>query len=315
MKRTHVLVSTGLALCFLTACSFPLLGMLLPSPTPPVLSPTPSVTTAPPSETPTPPASPTPSPTATTTVSPTPASDKFAVVLVAPNDVLNIHAAAGANQPIVGKFPPTATNVVRTGPIAQVGENAWVEVVNPSGGRGWVNAFYLTEYIPSVTFCVDKRVNKLLDKLESALKNRDGDLLASLVSPVHGMDVIHIRNGTVANYTPAEASWLFQSSYVVNWGPQAGSGQDLKGSFKEIVLPKLLEVFSNNSSSCDLPETGGATYDVSWPLKYTNINYYSIYNPGTTKYGGLDWQTWLIGVEYVKKKPYLFALLHFEWEP
>jgi hypothetical protein len=313
MKKSQVQLSTGLVLVVLTACSLPLLGTALPTPTalslPATISPTLAPTLVPPSETPT------ISPVATSTAPQPAASDQFAVILVAPGDVLNIRAAAGADQSIVGKFPPTATNVARSGPLTQVGKNTWVEVANPSGGNGWVNAHYLTEYVSPEVFCADQRVNTVLDKLEQALQNQDGDLLSTLVSPVHGMDVVQIRNGTVANYTTAEASWVFQSSYVVDWGPQAGSGQELKGSFKQVVLPKLLELFSNNSTSCGLPEAGGATYNVSWPAKYTNVNYYSLYNTGTTQYGGLDWQTWLVGVEYVKEQPYLFALLHFEWEP
>ncbi|HCB01753.1 MAG TPA: hypothetical protein DEP19_05165 [Anaerolineae bacterium] len=59
-----------------------------------------------------------------------------------------------------------------------------------------------------------------------------------------------------------------------------------------------------------------ATFSVQpVPAEYTNINFYTIYKPGTEQYGGLDWRAWIVGVEYVGGKPTLFALIHFQWEP
>ncbi|MBT7074929.1 MAG: hypothetical protein HN922_08475, partial [Anaerolineae bacterium] len=45
------------------------------------------------------------------------------------------------------------------------------------------------------------------------------------------------------------------------------------------------------------------------------INFYQVFKPGTEQYGGIDWQSWLVGVEYIDAEPYLFALIHFEWAP
>ncbi|OQX64406.1 MAG: hypothetical protein B5M51_03920 [Anaerolinea sp. 4484_236] len=169
-----------------------------------------------------------------------------AVILLPLGEELNIRAAAGTENRVVGTFPATAANVFRTGPTTRVGEDVWAEVNLPGGGTGWVNARYLTEYVPAATFCADSHIQLLLDELEVALQTADGDLFASLVSQAHGLDLRYWRHGTLANYTPAEAAWAFKSDYIVNWGNEPGSGFEKIGTFSEIPLPKLLEVFTAN---------------------------------------------------------------------
>ena len=165
-------------------------------------------------------------------------------------------------------------------------------------------------------FCTDARVVPLLRDLERAVNTSDGELLMSLVSPAHGLDVSYIRSGMVANYSVEEASWAFQSTYAVNWGTGAGSGEPVTGTFSEIVLPALQDVFKNVTMDCNAITLGGATYEAAWPDEYANINFFSLHNPGNdSSYAGLDWQTWLVGVEYVEGQPYLFSLLHYQWEP
>jgi hypothetical protein len=151
--------------------------------------------------------------------------------------------------------------------------------------------------------------------LETTVKTTDGELFRSLVSPAHGLDVVYIRAGMVANYTPDEANWAFHSTYEVDWGLGAGSGEPVRGTFQEIILPALQDVFTNTTFACNEIKLGGATYPVEWPAEYANINFFSLHKPGTDPFGGLDWRTWLVGVEYVDGQPYLFALLHYNWEP
>jgi hypothetical protein len=243
-------------------------------------------------------------------------TDTYAVVNVFEDDVLNIRSGPGVENVVVGTLQPNQSGLTRTGRSSSVGEDTWVEIQNPDGGTGWVNADFLTEYVSPSTFCGDARVASLLSNLETAVNTTDGELFGSLVSPAHGLDVIYIREGMVANYTPEEASWVFQSTYQVEWGTAAGSGAPVTGTFAQVVLPALQDVFKDDALICNQIKLGGATYDVEWPTEYTNINFYSIHNPGNNpSYDGLDWRTWLAGVEYVNEQPYLFALLHYNWEP
>ncbi len=240
----------------------------------------------------------------------------YVVILVSAGDVLNIRSGAGVGNDIVGALQPKSSGVNRTGPATSVGGDRWVEIQNPRGGVGWVNANFLTEHIPSSTFCSDARVTSLLNNLKTALLTLNGEALSSLVSPVHGLDLRLWRYGTSANYSPEEAAWVFLSDYVVNWGPAPGSGEETFGSFSAQPLPKLQEAFGANYSLHCNDTLDLATFSLEpWPPEYDNVNFYTVYKPGTEQYGGLDWRAWVAGVEYVQGKPTLFALIHFQWEP
>jgi len=245
-----------------------------------------------------------------------PKSDAYAVINVQEDDMLNIRSGPGVENPVVGTLQPTESGLVRTGKTSGLGEDQWVEIQNPNGGTGWVKAEFLTESVSSSTFCADPRVTTLLNNLGTAVNTTDGELFMALISPAHGLDVTYIRNGTTANYSPEEAGWVFQSTYEVDWGAAAGSGESVTGTFPEIVLPGLQDVFKNLNTFCNQIKLGGATYEAEWPPKYANLNFYSLHNPGNDpSFDGLDWRTWLAGVEYVDGKPYLFSLSNNQWEP
>ena len=318
-----------LVMLAMTACTFQAATETSPPPTMPP-TPTSGLPTAP-AASPTPAAqepTSTTAPAATNTVaapsatpavtSPPPSGiyNPYAVILVAPDDVLNIRAGAGVGNAVAGTLQPTASGVNRTGPAASAGGDRWVEIQNPGGGTGWVNAKFLTEYVSPSAFCADTRVTTLLDSLATALLDSDGNHLSALVSPPHGLDLRLWRYGTVANYTPEEASWVFRSDYVVDWGPAPGSGEATLGTFSDEPLPRLQEVFGAAYSLHCNDTLDLATFSLDpWPLEYTNINFYTIYKPGTDQYGGLDWRAWIAGIEYTQGKPTLFALIHFQWEP
>jgi hypothetical protein len=119
----------------------------------------------------------------------------------------------------------------------------------------------------------------------------------------------------VVNYDQEHARCVFESSYEVNWGPAPGSGLDTIGPFHVAVLPLLQEVFNASYTlGCDDPGAAAAFSVTPWPNEYANIHYYSVYKSGTPGID-LDWRLWLVGVEYVKGQPYVFALIHFQWEP
>ena len=261
-----------------------------------------------------------PTPTAmiaSPTLVPTPAPSVMnAVILLEEGNMLNIHASAGEDSAIIESLSATSVDVPRTGREELSGEELWVEVKASTGEPGWVNARYLTEYVPASTFCSDTHIRFLLDDLKIALENKDGDLFASIVSPAHGLDLRYYRYGAVANYTQAEAAWAFKSEYAIDWGDEPGSGFEKLGTFSEIPLPRLLEVFEGNYELyCNDVGIAATFAPEPWPFEYRNINFYQIFKPGTEQYAGMDWRSWLVGVEYVKGEPYLFALIQFEWTP
>lgn len=247
-------------------------------------------------------------PTATLTTGP------FGVVLVKSNDSLNIRSGPGVSYPIVGMFEYTETSVTRTGSVSGSGRDLWYQVQNPGGGTGWVNSFYLTEYIRSDTFCADARISQLIARLKQAVNTSDGKLFASLVSPIHGVDVRLWHYTTPINYTPAGAAEAFTSATVQNWGAGA-SGIDTTGTFASVIQPKLQDVMNapTYAALCNDPEFASMFYE-PWPGEYTNFNYYSLVRPGTPGVD-LDYRQWMVGLEYVRGQPYLVAFIHIVWEP
>jgi hypothetical protein len=162
--------------------------------------------------------------------------------------------------------------------------------------------------------CTDPQVTALIDSFKTAVLTADGLLLSSVVSPTRGMDVVFFRDGTVVTYFPEHAKFLFETTFEVDWGLEPGSGAPKKGSFHDVVVPELVEVFNQPYTlHCNELKYGGATYEVTWP--YEGGEFYSVYFPGTEANGNLDWHTWVIGVEYVSNKPLIYALMQFFWEP
>ena len=79
-------------------------------------------------------------------------------------------------------------------------------------------------------------------------------------------------------------------------------------------MPSLQQVFTSNAVVvCNQIKVGGTTCQAFW--RYPGMNYYSVYFPGSDEYGGLNWQTWVVGMDNVADEPYLATLVHFEWEP
>ena len=168
--------------------------------------------------------------------------------------------------------------------------------------------------IISLPFCDDPRGRELISSFSAAIASKDGPLLASLVSPSSGMDVHFYRDGNVVNYDVEHAKFVFETTFQADWGLSFGSGEPTLGSFQEIILPSLQQVFTSNAVLvCNQIKVGGTTYQALWP--YPGMNYYSVHFPGTEQYGRLDWQTWAVGVDNIAGIPYLAALVHFVWEP
>jgi hypothetical protein len=166
----------------------------------------------------------------------------------------------------------------------------------------------------STNFCADGQATALINSFKSAVQTSNGSLLASLVSPVHGMDARLYRTGRIVNYDSEHAKFLFDSTYVVDWGSAPASGLQTQGSFHELFVPALLNVFNKNYTlSCNQIQAGGTTYQVTWP--YSGINYYSVFYPGSQGNGSLDWHTWVLGMDYSNGSPHLYAIMQFMWEP
>ncbi|MFZ1043786.1 MAG: hypothetical protein WCA79_04355 [Anaerolineales bacterium] len=205
--------------------------------------------------------------------------------------------------------PSILTTSTLTPPPTLVATDTAVATPIPTTSGSIISA---TQVSPD-DFCADPQPQVLINNFKSALQTSNGTLLASLVSPLHGMDARLYRNQRVVNYDQQQAQLLFDSTDKIDWGA-APSGLETKGSFNDVIVPALLKVFTKDYAlDCDQVQVGGATYKATWP--YAGINFYSVYFAGTPNGNNLDWRTWLIGMEYVKGQPYLYAIMQFFWEP
>ncbi len=224
--------------------------------------------------------------------------------------VLILLTLASCAVPVDAPPPPTALIIASPQPTVTVAVGftsipllTQVATLPPTSAPGVVTSF-----------CDDPRARELIASFSKAVSTTDGALLASLVSPTIGMDVSFYREGNVVNYDVEHAKFVFETTFEADWGISFGSGEHTFGAFHDIVLPSLQQVFTPTAVlTCNQLEVGGATYQPLWP--YPDMNYYSVHYPGTDEYGGMDWQTWAVGMDMSSGKPMLAALVHFVWEP
>ena len=252
----------------------------------------------------------TPSPTPTATQTPAALLGPYAVTLAG---VLDIHSGPGVGNPVVGSFTRDAVNVMRTGPSQPADGAEWVEVLLPDGiNRGWVNSYYLTEYVTRETFCADTHIAPLIDQLKQAMTFSNGALFGSLVSPKHGFNLNYWPSSNTINYTSTTAPTVFTDPQVMDWGSGGGSGVVDTGTFAQVVQPQMVDVLNSAYQlNCDALSYGG-TYTNVTAYTNTNIHFYSVAQPPTTV---MDWKVWLVRIEYVNGQPYLFGAVHYVWEP
>jgi photosystem II stability/assembly factor-like uncharacterized protein len=161
-------------------------------------------------------------------------------------------------------------------------------------------------------FCADTRIPALIEQLKASVNQSNGDMFAALVSPAHGVNVKLWAYSTEVNFNTQNASTVFTSTDSYNWGGGPSGIPDV-GSFKDIIQPKLLEVFNapNMETYCD---DLTKVFPLANPWPYPNVRYYNLYKPATPGVD-FDFRTWLIGFEYIDNQPYLYGMVTIVWEP
>lgn len=249
----------------------------------------------------------TPQPTPTATLVPL----TYALVNVPDRGTLHLRSRPDIESRIVGALAAQQRNIPLTGRTFGTIPRIWYEVRRSGGGTGWISSYYVVEYVPSEAFCRDERVKTLLAELTTSVKNLDGALLARLVSPMHGVTVRLSAKGTPYNFLELYARYLYWSTYPIPWGKVGPGGKALTGSFKSLVTPRLQEVFGAQVELYCNDASRLSGYAQPWPPEYQNVNFYTVFR-AESKPGAGDWRAWLVGVDYVNRQPYLYALIHYQ---
>jgi hypothetical protein len=242
------------------------------------------------------------------------AAEGYRVAFVAANDTLNVRRQPNANAAIVTRLPSDATGIEVIGEGETIrGGSLWLPV-ETNAGDGWVNSRFLTEAVSRETFCADPAVADLLAQLRKAIEEEDGRLMRELIHPERGLRLrVNWWNEEVL-VAGEDVQTIFRAQKKYEWGTEDGSGEEIRGSFSEIMLPRLeRDLLGATVWGCDEGVFGGTAGATALPDGYEAVRYYSAHRAAPAEQE-LDWGTWLIGVERWEGQYYLSYLVHYRWE-
>jgi len=233
---------------------------------------------------------------------------RYAVFGVRPGDVLNVREEPDPKSAQVQAFLWNARDVLGTGRSEQRKSELWVEVT--AGAKsGWVNRAFLVEQGRG---CDDPRIAGLAHKFAAAVRAKDGKALESLASPLRGLQVRHEAWNPTLRFKGDALSGIFSSRGALKWGQADGSGDPIVGSFSDVALPSLQKVLQPQAQrACGKVLAEGSAGSIEWPLELASMTLFSFHKPSSE---GMDWITWVAGIEYVEQKPYIAMLIQYHWE-
>lgn len=239
----------------------------------------------------------------------------LAVVWVPEGKPLEIYQSAGITGPVIDTLAYNAVGLELTGSSTQLGSSLWVEIQRPAGGNGWINAWNLTEFVAPETFCADLLVETLLAEFQDAIAKEDGQRLAQLSNPRRGLVFRYAPRETDLALSLMEVSLLFTSAAEYDWGVDRESGQSARGSFRDVVLPALVDVLGATPGvTCNSLQTGQTEQPAEWPTDLTNLNFKGFFRPAPDAGNKYDWRAWALGIEFVEGRPYITILVHYRGE-
>jgi hypothetical protein len=239
----------------------------------------------------------------------------YAVVWVPSESPLQVRQPAGITSMEVDSLASDQRGIALTGKMTQLGSSTWVEIFRPQGSSGWVNGWNLTEDVDAETFCSDPRVPDLANRFILALQDRNGVQLAQMASPKRGLIIRHDWWNPEVQFDIATVSAIFQNPANLIWGVNRDSEQPIDGSFRDVILPSLEDVFSiAPEMQCNGLGVGSTAQEAIWPSEFTNLNYLSFHRPAPQPGNALNWRTWALGIEYVAGQPYIAIAIQYRGE-
>jgi len=245
------------------------------------------------------------------------AVDLGRVVLVADDDVLNVREDPGVEAPIVGMLVPGVI-VAKTGLSQVVGSSVWDQVATPLG-NGWVNGRFLGAVVTATAFADDSRVTDLLDEFAGVIAS-NGDL-RQVVSR-RGLYVSH--NSYPIRFSLAELDGILTDPTTYKWPSNALGPDQLdelpSRTFAEAITDSFLSAYDDTDTQLTSNEPiaggNGRLDEYAIPFEFAGFNYVGVYDPGDNEeYGGLDWSTWYVSIDYEDGDPVIVGLTVDMWTP
>ena len=303
----------------------PTLAPATPSPTAtmvptdtPTAIPSPTHTPTPlPTATPIP--SPTPSPTPT---SPPPGSllpelerGTYAVVGVALDDELNVRAAPGADQAIVGTLPPYATGLQVTGGGRRAGSAIWAPLSHQEL-EGWANSAYLARQVGQASEPVAMRAAAIME----AIAHKDLETLSRYVHPEEGVRFSpypYVATGAEGDlvFSADALPALDGDPTVYDWGVFDGTGDPIAMTFSEYWERFVYDApfwrphwigFDEEIGHGNVINNIAEVYPQGAMVEY----HFEGFDPA---FEGLDWRSLRLVLEEQGGTWYLVGIVHAEW--
>ncbi len=239
------------------------------------------------------------------------------VALVAEDDVLNVRQDPHAEAPIVGMLIPGVV-VERNGQEEVSGSSVWVQIETPFGGF-WVNSRFLSAVVSDSDFEHDPRVVELLAAFGDIIDS-DGDLRP--VTSRRGLYVSH--HSVPIRFAPDELASILTDPTTYQWPSNAVGPEDLDQiparTFAEAVADSFLSAYDDPDAVTTVNEPilggNGRLPEYAIPFEFQSFHYVGVHDPGDNPdYGGLDWITWYVSIDYEDGEPVIAGLTVDMWAP
>lgn len=244
---------------------------------------------------------------------PPPQGAPFAVVGVAPDDLLNLRSGAGMHNPVVGVLPPYALNVAITGEGDVTDTGVFWAPVRYGELSGWVNTAFLAPQAGAALPELARRANQVIH----ALSNQDMAALAGTVHPERGLrfsPYAYVRDDHRL-FSAEQVKDLMDEPTIYHWGYFDGSGEPILMGFPEyyhrfvydadFARPKQIgfnQLIGKGNTLVNLAEYyPGAEF-----VEY----HFSGFDP---QYGGMDWRSLRLVFEPEEGAWRLVGIVHDEW--
>lgn len=241
------------------------------------------------------------------------------VALVPADDVLNVRQDPTHLSPIVGMLLPGVI-VERLGPEEIGGSSVWAQIETPFGGF-WVNDRFLAAHVTPGQFENDTRVEQLLDDFADIIAN-DGDLRA--VTSRRGLYVSH--HAAPVRWPSDELGAILTDPTTYQW-PSSAIGEDdpefdqlPARTFAAAVADSFLSAYADPDTITtvnDPIEAGnGRLPAYAIPFEFQSFNYIGVHDSGDNPdYGGIDWVTWYVSIDYEDGQPVIVGMTLDMWSP
>jgi hypothetical protein len=310
-------VATEVAMAQSVAATLTAAAPAAPTQAPPTCVAPATATAAPPptlapSPTPLPPPAPTSLPVG-------PSQGQFAVAGVYSDDVLNVRAAPGPDQRIVGTIPYYGRGVEAFAGDQKVGESWWVPVLYGTLS-GWANRSYLARQVGDVGDDLAAQAAQAI----LALRDHDMPALAGLVHPVKGVTFSPYTYVHPLQGQPGEADLVFSRDQlqglwddptVYHWGAYDGSGLPIDLTFQEYYAEFVYDVDFAQPEQIGFGEVIGQGNTINniadvWPNAVTVEYHFSGFDP---QYAGMDWRSLRLVFEQADGVWALVGIVHDQW--